>query len=51
MSIIGCNCGKKGVVKASYVVTFPDKSTRTYSSEIEAKMAVGRNGGSYAKKG
>lgn len=48
---ISCNCGKKAVAKATYVVTFPNGTVRTYNSEIEAKMAVSRSGGSYAKKG
>lgn len=48
---MGCNCGKKLAPKATYVVTFPDRKTRVYNTEIEAKMAVQRNGGSYTKKG
>ena len=41
-----CGCNKR-VKKFKY--TAPDGSTRTYSSEAEAKLAVKRGGGSWAK--
>lgn len=51
MSPIGCNCGAKNKARSTYVATFKDGTTRTYNSEIEAKAAVARQGGSYQKKG
>jgi hypothetical protein len=42
-----CGCKKKKV--QNYQYTAPDGKTRTYSSEVEAKMAVKTKGGSYKK--
>lgn len=39
-------CGSK-THKASYVHTAKDGTKKTYSSEVEAKAAVARRGGSY----
>lgn len=45
---MACACkGKKNT--QSYTATFADGSTATYKSEIEAKYAVVRKGGSYKK--
>lgn len=45
---MACACkGKKN--KVTYTATFADKSTATYNTEIEAKYAVVRKGGSYKK--
>jgi hypothetical protein len=41
-----CNCGGSKT-KVEYVATFSDGSSKTYSSELEAKVAVVRKGGSY----
>lgn len=43
---MACNCGK-GKKKVTYVATFADGTTKVYSSEVEARIAVQRNGGSY----
>lgn len=43
-----CNCGAgKSGAKVTYVATFSDGTTKTYATEIDAKVAVTRNGGSY----
>lgn len=42
---MGCNCGKKAGVNYSYVYQSPKGVRTTYSTEIEAKAAVIRNGG------
>lgn len=46
-----CNCKSGARARSTYVVTFRDGTQRTYNSEIEAKAAVARTGGSYQKKG
>lgn len=40
-------CASKNPKKASYVHTAKDGSKKVYSSEVEAKAAVARRGGSY----
>lgn len=45
---MACAC-KKNKSTATYTATFADGSSATYKSEIEAKMAVSRKGGSYKK--
>jgi hypothetical protein len=43
-----CNCGGgAGGKKVTYVATFSDGSSKSYASEIEAKVAVRKNGGTY----
>jgi hypothetical protein len=43
-----CNCGAGGgSKKVTYVATFTDGSSKSYASEIEAKVAVRKNGGTY----
>lgn len=44
---MACSCrgGKTG--KVTYVAKFADGTTKSYSTETEARMAVQRNGGSY----
>jgi hypothetical protein len=44
---MGCNCAKKSG-KTTYVHTASDGAVRVYSTEIEAKAAVARRGGSYS---
>jgi len=45
-----CNCGGGTAgKKATYVATFSDGTTKVYQSEVEAKVAVTRKGGSYRK--
>lgn len=45
---MACACkGKKA--NQSYTATFADGSKATYNTEIEAKYAVVRKGGSYKK--
>jgi len=45
---MGCNCGgAKSGAKVVYVATFTDGTTKTYASEIEARMAVLKKGGTY----
>jgi hypothetical protein len=47
-----CNCGGGAATgkKVTYVATFSDGTTRVYQSEVEAKIAVSRKGGSYIRK-
>lgn len=45
---MACACKGKGK-KVTYTATFADGSKATYNSEIEAKYAVVRKGGSYNK--
>lgn len=47
---MACACAKKAVRK-TYVYTGPDGVTKAYSSEVEARAAVARKGGSYKVKG
>jgi hypothetical protein len=43
---MGCNCGTNQAAK-TYVYTAPNGSTKTYRTEVEARAAVIRSGGSY----
>ena len=43
---MGCNCGTKAATK-KYVYTAPNGSTKTFNTEVEARAAVIRGGGSY----
>lgn len=45
---MACAC-KKNKSAATYIAYFADGSSSTYKSEIEAKYAVVRKGGSYKK--
>jgi hypothetical protein len=45
-----CNCGTKQPGKITYKVTHSDGSVKVFNSEIEAKAAVARRGGSYQKQ-
>jgi len=47
--LIGCNCGKTAAAK-KFVYTAPDGQIKVYPTEIEAKAAVIRQGGSFAVK-
>ena len=47
---MGCNCGTKRAGKETFKVTHADGTTKTVNSEIEAKAAVARKGGSYKKQ-
>jgi hypothetical protein len=43
-----CNCGaSKSGAKVTYVATFSDGTTQAYATEIDAKVAVIKKGGSY----
>lgn len=45
---MGCNCGSKTEPKMKYIYTSADgKSQQTYSSEVQARAAQIRNGGTY----
>lgn len=47
---MACNCGGgKKAGRLTYVVTKPDGTSMSFSSEIEAKAAVRRNPGSVIK--
>jgi hypothetical protein len=43
---VGCNCGKTKA-QQSYEYTDPKGTKKVYRTEIEAKAAVIRSGGSY----
>jgi hypothetical protein len=43
---MACACGNKNQSK-SYVWTAPNGSSKTFKTEVEARAAVIRNGGSY----
>jgi len=43
----GCNCGNKAALPKTYVVTSPDKTNKTYKTEVEAIAAAKRVGGTY----
>lgn len=46
-----CNCKSGGTTAVStYKYVAPNGTTRIYKSEIEAKAAVARNGGTYTKQ-
>ena len=45
-----CNCGTKQAAKVTYKATLGDGTVKVFSSEIEAKAAVARRGGSYQKQ-
>lgn len=48
---MGCNCGGgNGGVKVMYVATFPDGTTREYTTEVEARTATAARGGSYTAR-
>jgi hypothetical protein len=47
---MACACKNRDARKATYTVTFPDGSTKSYRSEIEAKRQVALKGGKYEKK-
>lgn len=44
-----CNCGGKTASgqKVTYVATFSDGTKQTYATEIDARVAVTKRGGSY----
>jgi hypothetical protein len=45
---MACNCqGSKTGQQQSFVYTAPDGSKKTYTSEVQARAAQIRNGGSY----
>jgi hypothetical protein len=46
---MACACGANKAKAATYVVTKPDGSKTSYSSEVEAAAAAKRVGGMYRK--
>lgn len=47
---MGCNCGNKsgaGSAPKSFVVKNPDGTTRSYRTEVEARAAAQRTGGTW----
>lgn len=50
---MGCSCGGKSAsgARITYVATFTDGTTQTYATEIDAKVAVSKRGGSYRAQG
>lgn len=44
-----CACGANKAPAATYVVTKPDGSKTSYSSEVEAAAAAARAGGTYRR--
>lgn len=43
-----CNCGGGSTTKkVVYIARFPDGTTQTYASEVEARTAVVKRGGTY----
>lgn len=46
---MGCNC-KKSAPRATYVHTDPQGNQKVYNSEVEAKAAVARKGGTFRQK-
>ena len=45
-----CNCGAGKTAsgaRVTYVATFSDGTTKTYATEIDARVAVTKKGGSY----
>lgn len=47
---MACACGSKIKPKATYLASFSDGTKKVYSSEIEARSAVKRKGGSWKKQ-
>lgn len=46
-----CNCGGgKSGVKVQYVATYPDGSSKTFNTEVEAKVSTARKGGTYTAR-
>ena len=43
-------CASPKATKTTYTHTLPDGSKKAYSSEVEARAAVARRGGSYKKQ-
>lgn len=41
-----CNCGSKGN-KLEFIVQFPDGTSKVFNTEVEAKIATQRKGGTY----
>ena len=48
---MACACGKKLAVRKTYIVTFTDGTSKSYSSEVEARAAAERRGGSWRAVG
>lgn len=44
---MGCACGSKTQTAKSYIYTAPNGSTKTFKTEVEARAAVIRSGGTY----
>lgn len=45
-----CNCGGGAAgKKVTFIATFPDGTTKVYDSEVAAKVATTRKGGSYTQ--
>lgn len=45
-----CNCsGGSSGKRTTFIATFSDGTTKVYDSEVAAKVAVNRNGGSYTQ--
>jgi len=47
---MGCNCGTKRAGKETFKVTHADGTSKVVNSEIEAKAAVARKGGTYKRQ-
>jgi hypothetical protein len=47
---MACNCGKKGGGRETFVATFTDGTTRSYNTEIEARVATQKKGGTYKRQ-
>jgi hypothetical protein len=48
---MGCACGgaKSSGPKPTWTVTHRDGTKKSYNTEVEARMAVSRKGGTYVK--
>jgi hypothetical protein len=47
---MGCNCGGgSGNGTGTFEVRFPDGSTKVYTTEIDAKVAAAKSGGTWRK--
>lgn len=48
--MVGCNCGKSKGGRETFVATFTDGTTKTYNTEVEARVATQRKGGTYRRQ-
>lgn len=47
---MACNCGGKKGSRLEYVATFADGTKKVYATQIEAQIAVRRNGGTFTAR-